>query len=194
MKQFMDENFLLDTKTAQDLFHNHAAKMPIIDYHCHLIPEMVANDHKFKSITELWLGGDHYKWRAMRTNGVHLGQEDMDPAEARRILGPEAIIGVSAHNVAEARAAVEAGADYLGCGAMFATATKTNVTALPKETLRAICTAVPIPVVAIGGIHKQNLLSLAHCGEAGVALVSAIFAAKDIEAECRELRALVEQL
>ena len=66
----MDENFLLDTTTAQDLYHNHAAKMPIIDYHCHLIPEMVANDHKFKSITELWLGGDHYKWRAMRTNGV----------------------------------------------------------------------------------------------------------------------------
>jgi len=70
MKQFMDDNFLLETETAQDLFHNHAAKMPIIDYHCHLIPEMVANDHKFKSITELWLGGDHYKWRAMRTNGV----------------------------------------------------------------------------------------------------------------------------
>lgn len=70
MKKFMDENFLLETSTAQDLFHNHAAKMPIIDYHCHLIPEMVANDHKFKSITELWLGGDHYKWRAMRTNGV----------------------------------------------------------------------------------------------------------------------------
>lgn len=70
MKQFMDENFLLETKTAQDLFHNHATKMPIIDYHCHLNPEMVANDHKFGSITELWLGGDHYKWRAMRTNGV----------------------------------------------------------------------------------------------------------------------------
>ena len=70
MKKFMDDNFLLQTKTAQDLFHNHAAKMPIIDYHCHLIPEMVANDHKFSSITELWLGGDHYKWRAMRTNGV----------------------------------------------------------------------------------------------------------------------------
>lgn len=70
MKQFMDENFLLETATAQNLYHNHAAKMPIIDYHCHLIPEMVANDHKFKSITELWLGGDHYKWRAMRTNGV----------------------------------------------------------------------------------------------------------------------------
>ena len=127
-------------------------------------------------------------------DGVHLGQEDMDPAEARRILGPDAIIGVSAHNVAEAKAAVAAGADYLGCGAMFATTTKTNVTALPKETLRAICAAVGVPVVAIGGISKQNLLSLAHCGEAGVALVSAIFAAEDIEGECRELRRLAEML
>ena len=70
MKAFMDENFLLETATAQDLFHNHAAKMPIIDYHCHLVPQMVAEDHQFRSITELWLGGDHYKWRAMRTNGV----------------------------------------------------------------------------------------------------------------------------
>lgn len=127
-------------------------------------------------------------------DGVHLGQEDMDPAEARRILGPDAIIGVSAHNVAEAKAAVAAGADYLGCGAMFATTTKTNVTALPKETLQAICAAVGVPVVAIGGISKQNLLSLAHCGEAGVALVSAIFAAEDIEEECRELRKLAEML
>lgn len=127
-------------------------------------------------------------------DGVHLGQEDMDPAQARRILGPDAIIGVSAHNVAEAKAAVAAGADYLGCGAMFATTTKTNVTALPKETLRAICAAVGVPVVAIGGISKQNLLSLAHCGEAGVALVSAIFAAEDIEEECRELRRLAEML
>ena len=70
MKPFNDKNFVLDNEVAQDLFHNHAAKMPIIDYHCHLNPEMVANDHRFKSITELWLGGDHYKWRAMRTNGV----------------------------------------------------------------------------------------------------------------------------
>lgn len=127
-------------------------------------------------------------------DGVHLGQEDMDPAQARCILGPDAIIGVSAHSVAEAKAAVAAGADYLGCGAMFATTTKTDTTTLPKETLRAICEAVPVPVVAIGGIHKENLLSLADCGEAGVALVSAIFAAKDIEAECRELRQLVSKL
>ena len=127
-------------------------------------------------------------------DGVHLGQEDMDPAQARQILGPDAIIGVSAHSVAEAKAAVAAGADYLGCGAMFATTTKTDTTTLPKETLRAICEAVPVPVVAIGGIHKENLLSLADCGEAGVALVSAIFAAKDIEVECRELRQLVSKL
>lgn len=70
MKQFMDDNFLLETETAERLYHGHAAKMPIIDYHCHLVPQMVADDHKFRSITELWLGGDHYKWRAMRTNGV----------------------------------------------------------------------------------------------------------------------------
>ncbi|WP_321426741.1 glucuronate isomerase [uncultured Bacteroides sp.] len=70
MKNFMDENFLLQTKTAQELYHEHAAKMPIIDYHCHLVPKMVADDHKFRSLTEIWLGGDHYKWRAMRTNGI----------------------------------------------------------------------------------------------------------------------------
>ena len=69
MKKFMDENFLLQTETAQELYHNHAAKMPIIDYLCHLIPKMVADDYQFKSITEIWLGGDHYKWRAMRAMG-----------------------------------------------------------------------------------------------------------------------------
>ena len=69
-KQFMDENFLLDTPAARHLYHSHAAKMPIIDYHCHLSPKMIAEDKPFRSITELWLGGDHYKWRAMRANGV----------------------------------------------------------------------------------------------------------------------------
>lgn len=70
MKKFLDEDFLLQTPTAAKLYHEHAAKQPIIDYHCHLVPSMVANDHQFKSITEAWLGGDHYKWRGMRTNGV----------------------------------------------------------------------------------------------------------------------------
>lgn len=70
MKPFLDKNFLLQTVTAQELYHRHAAPQPIIDYHCHLDPAMVASNHRFRSITELWLGGDHYKWRAMRTNGV----------------------------------------------------------------------------------------------------------------------------
>ena len=70
MKQFNDENFLLQSPTAERLYHNHAAKMPIIDYHCHLSPELVASDHRFRSLAEIWLDGDHYKWRAMRTNGV----------------------------------------------------------------------------------------------------------------------------
>ncbi|MDR3218733.1 MAG: glucuronate isomerase [Dysgonamonadaceae bacterium] len=70
MKKFMDKDFLLQTETAQKLYHEHAAKQPIIDYHCHLIPALVANDYQFKSLTEIWLGGDHYKWRAMRTNGI----------------------------------------------------------------------------------------------------------------------------
>ena len=70
MKAFMDQNFLLQSATAQDLYHNHAAHLPIIDYHCHLNPKEVAEDHRFSSITELWLGGDHYKWRALRSNGV----------------------------------------------------------------------------------------------------------------------------
>ena len=70
MKAFMDKDFLLQTETAQELYHGHAETLPIIDYHCHLSPQMVAEDHRFRSITELWLGGDHYKWRAMRANGV----------------------------------------------------------------------------------------------------------------------------
>jgi glucuronate isomerase len=70
MKKFIDKDFLLQTETAQKLYHEHAKKQPIIDYHCHLNPAMVANDHQFKSLTEIWLGGDHYKWRAMRTNGI----------------------------------------------------------------------------------------------------------------------------
>jgi glucuronate isomerase len=70
MKKFMDKHFLLQTKTAQKLYHEHAAKQPIIDYHCHLVPSMVATDYRFRSLTEIWLGGDHYKWRAMRTNGI----------------------------------------------------------------------------------------------------------------------------
>lgn len=70
MKKYLDEDFLLESKTASKLYHEHAEKMPIIDFHCHLSPQLIAEDYQFKNITELWLGGDHYKWRAMRTNGI----------------------------------------------------------------------------------------------------------------------------
>lgn len=70
MKTFLDSDFLLQTDTARELFHNHAAQQPIIDYHCHLIPKQIADNHQFADLTEIWLGGDHYKWRAMRANGV----------------------------------------------------------------------------------------------------------------------------
>ena len=126
--------------------------------------------------------------------GVHVGQSDMEAAQVRQRVGDGMMIGVSAHTVEEAKKAVAHGADCLGVGAVFATNTKTDVDVLPRQTLIDICNAVDVPVVAIGGIHKQNLLTLADCGEAGVALVSAIFAAEDIEQECRELRKLVEKL
>ncbi len=70
MKKFLDENFLLQNRTAEILYHEHATRMPIIDYHCHLSPEDIATDRQFDNLAEVWLEGDHYKWRAMRANGV----------------------------------------------------------------------------------------------------------------------------
>ena len=131
---------------------------------------------------------------ACDADGVHVGQDDMACAQARQKLGPKKIIGVSAHSVQEALRAVRDGADYLGSGAVFVTSTKTNVRPLPHETLREICHSVSIPVVAIGGITRENLPQLAGTGVSGVALVSAIFAAPDIELECRALRALSESV
>ena len=104
------------------------------------------------------------------------------------------MIGVSVHSVEEALEAVKNGADCLGVGAMFSTSTKTDVDVLTWETLRDICAAVSIPVVAIGGIGKGNISRLAGTGVDGVALVSAIFAAEDIESECRLLRRLSEEM
>ena len=126
--------------------------------------------------------------------GIHVGQEDMAAAQVRARVGEDMMIGVSAHSVEEALEAVKNGADCLGVGAAFATHTKEDVDVLSRETLKAICDAVDIPVVAIGGIHKDNILDLKGTGVDGVALVSAIFGAEDIEAECRELKQLSEQL
>lgn len=127
-------------------------------------------------------------------DGIHVGQEDMEAAQVRRKVGDDMIIGVSVHSVEEAVEAVKNGADCLGVGAMFSTSTKTDVSILPKETLRDICAAVDIPVVAIGGIGRSNISQLSGTGVDGVALVSAIFAADDIESECRILRKLSEEM
>lgn len=127
-------------------------------------------------------------------DGIHVGQEDMEAAQVRRKVGDDMIIGVSVHSVEEALEAVKNGADCLGVGAMFSTSTKTDVSILPKETLRDICAAVDIPVVAIGGIGRSNISQLSGTGVDGVALVSAIFAADDIESECRILRKLSEEM
>ena len=127
-------------------------------------------------------------------DGIHVGQEDMAAAQVRQRVGDDMIIGVSVHSVKEAMEAVKNGADCLGVGAMFSTSTKTDVDVLPKEILRDICSAVDIPVVAIGGINKNNISELAGTGVDGVALVSAIFSADDIESECRLLRKLSEEM
>lgn len=127
-------------------------------------------------------------------DGVHVGQDDTDVTEARKRLGADKIIGVSAHNVEEAVAAWKNGADYLGSGAVFHTGSKDNVTSLGHEELKAICRAVPIPVVAIGGISEQNALQLSGTGIEGIAVISAIFAKPDIEKAARELRCLSEQI
>lgn len=127
-------------------------------------------------------------------DGIHVGQEDMAAAQVRRRVGDDMMIGVSVHSVAEALDAVRHGADCLGVGAMFSTSTKADADVLPPGTLRAICDAVDIPVVAIGGITKHNIVQLAGSGVDGVALVSAIFSAPDIESECRLLRRLSEEM
>lgn len=129
-----------------------------------------------------------------KADGVHVGQEDMDAAQVRQRVGDGMMIGVSVHSVEEALKAVRSGADCLGVGAMFSTATKADANVLPKEVLRDICAAVDVPVVAIGGIGKTNISQLSGTGIDGVALVSAIFAADDIESECRLLRRLAEEM
>ena len=127
-------------------------------------------------------------------DGVHVGQEDLEAGRARQLLGPDKLIGVSAHSVAEALAAQAAGADYLGIGAAFATGTKTDATPISRETIRAITAAVDIPVVAIGGISRDNILELRDCGLDGVAVVSALFAQTDVKAAAEELLRRSEEI
>lgn len=126
-------------------------------------------------------------------DGVHVGIEDQPVAEIRRQAGKGFLIGATAKTVEQARAAQAAGADYLGVGAVFPSPTKKNAIRITTGQLREICASVSIPCVAIGGISRENLPTLAGGGMDGFALVSAIFSQPDIEAACRELRALAER-
>lgn len=120
-------------------------------------------------------------------DGVHVGLEDMEIERAREFLGGGYIIGASAHNAEEAVRAQEAGADYIGCGAVFGSVTKTNVTRLPLEELAEICASVRIPAVAIGGIDAENIGLLKKTGVCGAAVISALFAAEDKKRAVKEL-------
>ena len=131
---------------------------------------------------------------AVDADGVHIGQDDMSVEEARKLLGEDKIIGVSAHNVEEAIKAQKGGADYLGVGAVCATSTKKDANVVSKEEIKKICHTVEIPVVAIGGIKKENIKTLEGTDGDGVAVVSAIFAAKDIKKDTKQLRSLVEEM
>ena len=127
-------------------------------------------------------------------DGVHVGQTDMDIADARRILGDNKIVGVSVQTTAQAIKAEKNGADYLGVGAVFNTSTKIDADFVPYDILKEICAAVSIPVCAIGGISRKNIGALFGSGVDGVALVSAIFASEDIERECEALLALSKEM
>lgn len=131
--------------------------------------------------------------RKMNADGVHVGQSDMEAGNVRALLGEDKILGVSAQTVEQALLAEQRGADYLGVGAAFHTGSKADADDVSFETLKAICEAVSIPVVAIGGIGKHNVLELSGSGICGIAVISAIFAAKDIPSATAELKALTKQ-
>ena len=138
---------------------------------------------------------DNYKAAiAAGADGVHVGIEDAPVAEIRAKAGSGFIIGATAKTVEQAKAALAAGADYLGVGAVFPSPTKKNAIRITNEQLREIAASVDIPVTAIGGISKSNMTELKGCGADGAALVSAIFAAENIETECRELKKLSQEV
>ena len=130
----------------------------------------------------------------MNADGVHVGQSDMEAGAVREKLGPDKILGVSARTVEQALLAQERGADYLGVGAVFATGSKADAAELPHETLKAICEAVSIPVVAIGGITAENISQLKGTGICGVAVISAIYAQNNIKEAAEELKEAVDKI
>lgn len=155
-------------------------------------PSRIALAEQIKTVTDRYhipfvVNDDVQAALACDADGVHVGQEDMQAADVRRLIGPDKILGVSAQTVEQALLAEANGADYLGVGAVFSTSTKADAVEVPYDTLCAICQAVSIPVIAIGGIKADNVQALQDSGIVGVAVVSGIFAALDITAAAREL-------
>ena len=161
-KTLDDETFLQEAKELQQLCREY--KVPF-----------VVNDNVDIAIE-------------MDADGVHVGQSDMEAGDVRAKLGPDKIIGVSAGTVEEAILAEKRGADYLGVGAVFPTGSKDDAIDVPHDTLKAICEAVSIPVIAIGGITRENVSELAGTGICGIAVISAIYAQKNIKEATKELK------
>ncbi len=130
----------------------------------------------------------------MDADGVHVGQSDMEAGDVRAKLGPDKIVGVSAGTVEEAILAEKRGADYLGVGAVFPTGSKDDARDVTFDTLKAICEAVSIPVIAIGGITRDNVKELSGSGICGIAVISAIYAQKDIKKATEDLKTATEQM
>lgn len=167
-KELDEEHFLEEAKEIKELCRRY--RVPF-----------VINDN-----VEIALAAD--------ADGVHVGQGDMEAGDVRAKLGPDKMIGVSAQTVEQAVMAEQNGADYLGVGAVFPTGSKADALEVSHDTLKAICKAVKIPVIAIGGISKENILELSGSGICGIAVISAIFAKDDIEEAARELRGLTEKM
>ncbi len=161
-KQLKEERFIEEAKDLKKLCHEY--KVPFI-----------INDNVDVAL-------------AIDADGVHVGQKDMEVEDVRLKLGPDKIIGVSAQTVQQAKLAEKRGADYLGVGAVFPTSSKEDASDVTYETLKEICEAVSIPVVAIGGITQENVSMLAKSGICGIAVISAIYAQSNIKEATIELK------
>ncbi len=167
-KELDEEHFLEEAREIQELCRNYQ------------VPFVINDDVEIAA----QIGAD----------GVHVGQSDMEAGDVRAKLGPDKIIGVSAQTVEQALLAQEMGADYLGVGAVFHTSSKADADDVSLHTLREICKAVDIPVIAIGGIGAENVMQLSGSGICGIAVISALFAQQDIKAAAEELRMFTEKM
>jgi thiamine-phosphate pyrophosphorylase len=161
--------------------------------------EFIAEAKKIKAVTDKYkiqfvINDNIEVAKAVNADGVHIGQSDMEAKKARDILGKDKIIGISAGNLDEALSAEKNGADYIGVGAMFHTDTKQGATSVTFEEIKEITQRVHIPVVAIGGINKDNVIKLKGSGVDGIAVISAIFAENNVEEATKNMLKLAQKM